>query len=199
VGRGRTRATERAASIYQMRRILAYALLVASVPMGVGVGLWTALATNLPGCPVRGLGTLPLCVERASFDPRLCVLCGGAAAGLLLVISIAVRGRASRVGMFDLSAASGGIVIGLWASSITYGYHPCGPHQLCVGFLAQRFEVWQSALIGAAAMMLILVVGATANADLRRVNVGAGRSVHRWLFKDLSSSTSIGEPGSDAH
>jgi hypothetical protein len=198
VGRNSTRAAARADSIYRMRRILAYAFRAASVPVGAGVGVWMALLTNLPHCPVRGLGTFALCVERPSFDPRLCVLCGGAAAGLLLLISVAVRGRVSRVGMFDLSAAAAGIVIGLWASSITYGYAPCGPHQLCVGFLAQRFAVWQSALIGAAALMVILVVGATANADVRRVNVGAGRSVYRWLFKDLSSSRSIGEPGSDA-
>jgi hypothetical protein len=193
-----SRSTAWTASIYRMRRILAYALRVASVPVGVGVGLWMAVLTSLPYCPVRGLGTLALCAARSRFDPRLCVLCGAAAACLLLLISIAVRRRASRVGIFDVSAAAAGIVIGLWTSSITYGSPPCGPHQLCIGFLALRFEVWQSALIGAAAMMVILVAGAAANTDLRRVNLSAGRSVQRWLFKDLSSSTSMGGPDSDA-
>ena len=74
-----------------MRRILAYALGVASVPVGVGVGLWTALLTYLPSCPVRGLGTVALCAARPSFEPRLCVLCGGAAAALVLLVSIAVK------------------------------------------------------------------------------------------------------------
>jgi hypothetical protein len=181
-----------------MRRILAIALRVASVPVGVGIGLWMALLTSLPYCPVRGLGTLPLCAARSRFDPRLCVLCGAVAAAVLLLVSIAIRRRASRVGIFDLAGAAAGIVVGLWTSLITYAYAPCGPRQLCIGFLPQRFEAWQSALIGAAAMMIILVAGSAADTDLRRVNLSAGRSMQRWLFRDLSRSTSMGGPGSDA-
>lgn len=181
-----------------MRRVVTNGLLLASVPVGVGVGLWMALLTYLPYCPVRGLGTLALCAAQPRFDPSLCVLCGAVAAAVVLLGSIAVRRRASRVGIFDLAAAEAGIVIGLWTSLITYADPPCGPRQLCIGFLAQRFAAWQSALIGAAAMIVILVVGAAVNTDLSRVNVGAARSVQRWLFKDLSSFASRGGSGSDA-
>src|ERR1017187_5224193 len=137
-----------------MRRVITTGLLLASVPVGVGVGLWMARLTYLPYCPVRGLGTLALCAARPRFDPRLCVLYGGAAAAFVLLVSIAVRRRASRVGIFDCVAAAAGIVFGLWTSLITYAYVPCGPRQLCLGFLPQRLAVWQSAFLGAGAMMV---------------------------------------------
>ncbi len=155
-----------------------------------------AQLTRPPYCPVRGLGTVALCVARPLFEPSLCTACGGAAAAVLLLVSIAVRRPASSVGIFDLAAAEAGIAIGLWTSWITYP--PCGPRQLCSGLLAQRFAVWQSALIGAAAMMVIVVVGAAVNTEFRRVNLGAARIAQRWLFKDLSRTSPIGGPDSDA-
>jgi ABC-type microcin C transport system permease subunit YejB len=181
-----------------MRRVVANGLLLAAVPVGVGVGLWMALLTYLPYCPGRGLGTASLCAARSSFDPRLCVLCGAAAAALALLVSIAGRRRASKVGIFDLGAAAVGIALGLWASLMVYTYPPCGPRQLCVTGLAQGFAAWQSALIGAAATTAILVVGAAVDTDFRRVNFRAARTMQRWLFKDLSGTAPVGGPGSDA-
>src|ERR1035437_10608645 len=99
-----------------MRRVITNGLLLASLPVGVGVGLWMAVLTYLPYCPFRGLGTAALCAARHSFDPRLCVLCGAAAAALVMLASIGVRRRASKVAIFDLSAAAVGIAFGLWAS-----------------------------------------------------------------------------------
>ena len=81
-----------------------------------------ALLTYLPYCPVRGLGTADLCAARSSFAPSLCVLCGAAAAALVLFVSIAVRRSASRVGIFDLGAAAVGIALGVWASLMVYAY-----------------------------------------------------------------------------
>ncbi len=72
-----------------------------------------------------------------------------------------------------------------------------GPRQLCVTFLAQRFAVWQSALIGAAVTTAVLVVGAAVDTDLRHVNFRAARSMQRWLFKDLSGTASTSAPSSD--
>lgn len=181
-----------------MKRVVANGLLLAAVPVGIGVGLWLALLTYLPHCPVRGLGTADLCATRSSFDPRLCVLCGAAAAVLALLISIVVRPRAPRVGIFDLGAAAVGIGVGLWASLMVYTYPTCGPRQLCVTFLVRRFAVWQSALIGAAVTTAILVVGAAVDTDFRRVNFRAARTMQRWLFKDLSGTPSTGASGSDA-
>lgn len=181
-----------------MRRVVANGLLLASVPVGVGVGLWMALLTYPPYCPVRGLGTADLCAARSSFAPSLCVLCGAAAAALALLGSIAVRRSASRVGLFDLGAAAVGIALGLWASLMVDTYPSCGPRQLCVTLLAQRFAPWQSAVIGAAATTAILVIGATVDTDFRRVNFRAARTVERWLFKDLSGTAAVGGPGSNA-
>jgi hypothetical protein len=77
---------------------------------------------------------------------------------------------------------------------MTYPYPPCGPYQLCIGFLAQRFTIWQSALIGGAALATILVVGATRSPDFRNINLGVARKVARWLFEDMSSpSGSVAE------
>jgi|GEM_PF-1931054 len=181
-----------------MRRLVATGLLLAAVPVGVGVGLWMALQTYLPDCPVKGLGTAALCAARSSFDRRLCVLCGAAAAALALLVSIAVRRRAAKVGIVDLGAAAVGIAVGLWASLMVYTYLPCGPHQLCIILLAHTFEAWQSALIGAAATTAILVVGAAVDKDFRRVNFRAARTMQRWLFKDLTGAAPSGGQGSDA-
>jgi hypothetical protein len=46
-------------------------------------------------------------------------------------------------------------------------------------------------------MMVILVVGAAVNTNFRRANLGAARTVKRWLFKDLASIAPMGGPGSD--
>ena len=61
----------------------------------------------------------------------------------------------------------------------------------------QRLAVWQSVLIGAAATLLILAVGAAVNTDFRRLNLRTARSIRLWLFIDISRSTTIDEPDSD--
>jgi hypothetical protein len=102
--------------------------------------------------------------------------------------------RRIRVGLVDLAAALVGIGVGVWTSLMPYPYPPCGPYQLCIGSLAQRFTIWQSALIGGAALATILGVGATLSPDFRRVNLSVARNVARWLFEDLSSpSGSVAE------
>lgn len=67
------------------------ALRVASVPVGIGLGVWMALSTYLPYCPVVGLGTRALCAARPTFQPGLCVVCGAATAAVLFLASLAVR------------------------------------------------------------------------------------------------------------
>jgi hypothetical protein len=81
---------------------------------------------------------------------------------------------------------------------MTYTYPPYGPRALCLILIAQRFATWQSALIGAATLTLILVVGGIVSPDFRRTNLRAARTVQRWLFKDLSGTTPIGGPGAAA-
>ena len=78
---------------------------------------------------------------------------------------------------------------------MVYTYPACGPRELCVTFLAQRFALWQSALIGAGVTAAILVLGAAVDTDFRLVNFRAARSMQRWLFKDLSDTASTNAPG----
>ncbi|MFI5286365.1 MAG: hypothetical protein ACHQ4F_08595 [Candidatus Dormibacteria bacterium] len=179
-----------------MRRILANALGVAAVPIGVGVGLWTALLTFLPNCPVRGLGTLDLCAARPTFDQRFSVLFGTGAAVVVLLVSIIVRHGSPKAAVFDLGAASAGILIGLWTSTMMM-YPPCGPHQLCLGyFFEQRFAVWQSVCLGAATTAVILLIVAAVSTEFRRVNLEAARRIKRWLFVDLSNVIPVDRPRS---
>src|SRR5579863_7821600 len=108
-----------------MRRVLAYALGIGSVPVGVTAGLWMAQLTGTPACPVRGLGTAALCVGRPLFAPGLCVVGGGVAAAVLLLLSILALRPAPRVAVFDLAAAEAGILIGLWTSTFVFLVPPC--------------------------------------------------------------------------
>jgi hypothetical protein len=181
-----------------MRRILASVVGVASVPVGVAVGLWMASLTRTPSCPVKGLGTAALCVPRPVFTPGLCVVCGAAAAAVLLLISLTARRPVSAAGVFDLAAAEVGILIGVWFWMLTYASLPCGPSHVCIGSLPGRFPSWMSAVIGAVAMGLILGIGAAASSDLRRANLSAGRSMRDWLFKDLSNFAATRGPGPGA-
>jgi hypothetical protein len=172
-----------------MRRTLTYVLGLTAVPVGVGIGFWTALLTSLPYCPGRGLGTLDLCAARPIFDQRSTVLFGTAAAVVVLLTAIIVRRGSPKAAVFDLAAAAAGILIGLWTSIM---YPPCG---LCAG-LEPRFAVWQSACLGAAATAVILLISTAVDAEFQRVNVAAARRIKRWLFADLSGVTPIDLPDS---
>jgi hypothetical protein len=78
-----------------MKRILTTALRVASVPVGIGVGVWTALLTTTPiqeTCPPGALCFLMKIyfLPRPVFAIWECVLFGAGAAAVLLVLSFAV-------------------------------------------------------------------------------------------------------------
>lgn len=85
-----------------MRRILALVLRVASVAVGVGVGLWTAQLTTYQNPCSHG----PFCVDRLSLVPTFatwqCILFGAGAAAFLLLLSFAVArllsGRLDKAG-----------------------------------------------------------------------------------------------------
>ena len=80
------------ASIDRMRLSLRNALRVASVPVGVGVGLWTALLTYGSPCLTSPLGVLnacPLVFARPIFATSVCALFGAGAAVMMLLVSVA--------------------------------------------------------------------------------------------------------------
>jgi hypothetical protein len=163
-----------------MSRILANGLGVAALPVGIGMGVWMAQLTSAPPCPIRGLGTANLCAAQPVLALSTCVLGGAAAAAVLVLLSIAARRPASLIGAFDLAAAAGGILIGVWASLIVA--YPAG-----IGGV--YFTSWESGLIGAAGAVAILALGCIASLEVRRVNLDAARRLHGWLFKDLTIST----------
>ena len=78
-----------------MRRTLALVLRVASGPVGVGVGLWTAqLTPSEYKCPPAGLclTILKFLLKQPRFATWQCILFGaGAAVVLLLLSSVASR------------------------------------------------------------------------------------------------------------
>ena len=87
----------------------------------------------------------------------------------------------ARVAILVLVATAAGTALGLGTAQMSYTA-PCGPKLLCVVFLVHRFAAWQSALVGAATLTVILLVGGAVNSDLRRFDVVALRFVQRWLL-----------------
>jgi hypothetical protein len=74
-----------------MRRILTNVLRVASVPVGVGVGLWTAQLQSLQPCPPEMRCPNPsVLLLQPTFTAWQCALFGAGAAAVLLLISLAV-------------------------------------------------------------------------------------------------------------
>lgn len=76
-----------------MTRKIGLVLRVASVPLGVGTGFWTALVTQDGLCANHGNGALSACPQFypvATFAPLLCAIFGAAAALVVLLLSLAV-------------------------------------------------------------------------------------------------------------
>jgi hypothetical protein len=91
-----------------MRRILALVLRVASVPLGVGVGLWTA---QMPwNCPVF---SCPINVPQ--FATWQCALFGAGAAVTLLALSFAD----SLTNALRVLSVPVGLSVGLWTAQMT--------------------------------------------------------------------------------
>jgi hypothetical protein len=79
------------ASIDCMRLTLTNALRFASVPVGVGVGIWTAQLESLQRCPPYARCPTPAdLVLQPTFTAWQCALFGAGAAVVLLVLSFAV-------------------------------------------------------------------------------------------------------------
>ena len=75
-----------------MTRILALVLRLASAPVGVGVGVWTAqLAPSRYQCPPNAFCVAILYFARPTFATWQCVLFGAGAAAVVLFLSFAVE------------------------------------------------------------------------------------------------------------
>ena len=73
-----------------MKRKIALVVRVASVPVGIAVGLWTAQLTTFPSqCSAVGI-CLARLVAQPTFATWQCILFGAGAAAVLLLLSVAV-------------------------------------------------------------------------------------------------------------
>jgi len=141
-----------------MRLTLKNALRVASVPVGVGVGLWAAqLITGVrPECPPAGLCALPNFFATYTFAAWQCALFGGGAAVTLLAFS-AVDSLANALRVLSVPI---GVGVGLWTAqlrSVPY----CGPFGRCPAWMGRApltFTPSQCALFGAGAAVVVLLL-----------------------------------------
>ena|ERR1039458_401097 len=137
-----------------MRRTLTHVLRFASVPVGVGVGLWTASlwvdTSNLP------CGHILMCAPGPRFALWQCALFGAGAAVVTLLLSW--TGGLSSV--LRMASVPLGFVIGLWTAQPLSPYCPPVGYGECPTFvtLEPTFAPWQCALfgVGAAVVMLLL-------------------------------------------
>jgi hypothetical protein len=127
-----------------MRLTLENAPRVASVPMGVGVGLWTASlmsdTSNLP------CGHIIMCTLGPRFALWQCALFGAGALSVVLFLSWA-GSRADALRALSLPV---GIGVGLWTAqqiALQNGF-----------FWEPSFAVWQCALFGAGAAVVLILL-----------------------------------------
>ena len=74
-----------------MRRAIALVLRLASAPVGVAVGLWTAQLSSVPNqCSPAGLCLLVNYFPRPTFATWQCILFGAGAAAVVLLLSLVV-------------------------------------------------------------------------------------------------------------
>jgi hypothetical protein len=141
-----------------MRLTLRIALRVASVPLGVGVGVWSAqLITGVrPECPPAGLCPLPNFFATYTFATWQCVLFGGGAALTLVTLSL-VDSLTKTLRVLSVPI---GVSVGLWTAqlrSIPY----CPLYDRCPAWMGRArltFTPWQCALFGAGAPVVVLLL-----------------------------------------
>jgi hypothetical protein len=147
-----------------MQRALALVLRLASVPVGVGVGLWTAqLAPSDHSCPPNALCLLIKVILRPTFATWQCILFGAGAAAVLLLLSVAVARPPSAAALqaSRVAAVVAGVGVGLWTAQLQ-SLEQCPSFAGCPapsGLVFQStFTAWQCALFGAGAAVVLLLL-----------------------------------------
>jgi hypothetical protein len=146
-----------------MGRTLALGLRVASVPVGLGIGFWTAQLR--PAFVTSSCAAGPPCGV-PDFATWQCALFGaGAAVALIFVTSVRRPQDALRV----LSAPVG-IVVGLWTAQLSDFY----------GVFV--YVVWQCAVFGAAAAVVLMLLSwaGSLREALRVLSVPVGIAIGVW-------------------
>jgi hypothetical protein len=152
-----------------MRQALALVLRLSSVPVGVGVGFWTAQLTPGPyTCPPNGLCLLMNVILRPTFATWQCIVFGADAAAVVLLMSLAVSGlpAATARQASQVAAALAGIGVGLWIAQLQ-SLEQCPSFAGCPspnGLVFQStFAPWQCGLFGAGAAVLLLLLSLAAS------------------------------------
>jgi len=134
-------------------RTVRFVLRVATLPVGIVIGLWTA---QVP----YDCTTLSCPVDVSQFAAWQCALFGAGAAATLLALSLADSvARALRV-----LAVPVGVGVGLWTAQMispfsgNCGGRPCFPSALS----SARFAPWECALFGASAAATLLLLSIAA-------------------------------------
>jgi len=169
-----------------MRRLVTNALLVASVPIGVGVGLWTALLSVAVGRGTYICSSSFLCHAAVGtpFERWQSALLGAGTTVAVILIALAASpfgsARTAKSAASAMLGAATGVVTGFWTASMTYS---CPAFCL---YALPRFAVWQSCLVGGAAAVIVLLVAGMRDRELVRGIVQRIRYVSRYLFEDLN-------------
>jgi len=156
--------------------------------VGIGVGLWMALLTHLPFCPGKGFGHSRSAQRSPGSRQRSASCAAQPQHCWCLLASVAVSLHVSRVAIVDVGSSSGRRRGRLGRCGWRSHLHSAELRVNCARTSVQRFAAWESALIGLAAAVLIVVIRCPSwNPEFRIVNMRAVRTVERWLFQDLSS------------
>ena len=137
-----------------MRRTLTNVLRLASVPVGVGVGLWTASlwvdTSNLP------CGHLLMCAPGPRFTLWQSGLFGAGAAVVVLLLSWA----GCLTNVLRVASVALGFVIAVWTAQLLSPYCPPIGYGQCPTFLTLEptFAPWQCAVFGVGAAVVVLLL-----------------------------------------
>ena len=131
-------------------------LRVASVPVGVGVGLWTAQLTTVR-CPPTALCLFIPYFTRLTFATWQCALFGAGAAVVVLLLSWARR----VTNVLLVASVPVGVAIGLWTAqqlSIRPTQCPLGLRCVALRTVEPTFVAWQCVLVGVGAAVVVLLL-----------------------------------------
>lgn len=161
-----------------MGRNLALVLRMASVPVGLGIGFWTAQLR--PSFVLSSCAAGPPCGP-PRFATWQCALFGAVAAVVLIFVS-SVRRPQEALRVLSVPV---GIVVGLWTAQLT------NPYGVVV------YVVWQCALFGAAAavVLMFLSLSGSVRKALGVLSVPAGVVIGLWTAQLSTTPSTYQCPG----
>jgi hypothetical protein len=138
-----------------MRPTLRNALRLASVPVGVGVGLWTAgMSVTIRPPSSSSCAAFWLCSPGPRFAPWQCALFGVAAAIGVLLMSF----ETSAMNVLRTASVPAGVLIGLWTAFLRSAPGCPNPNFCPNQVELQVFSPWLCVLFGVGAGVVLLLL-----------------------------------------